>query len=225
MAKVYKLILELARRKVIRVSGAYVAIVWLLAQGVADIFPAFGLPDWTVRAFIITGILGLPIVVALAWKFDITPQGIIRDPGPGSLNTQSGAPLSFGQVGLAERLEAAPSIGLVRAKWTDDKGRERSEDFFDSFLIGRDPVADIRFSDPRVSRRHSLIFAEGDRWFIRDLGSSNGTFINGCKVHSTPLPKSCKLQLEDNGPILEIQVQSPEETLVTDGKTNVRTNR
>ena len=57
MARLSKILAELARRKVVRVTGAYIVAMWLLAQGVADLFPAFGLPDWAVRAFVVGGIL------------------------------------------------------------------------------------------------------------------------------------------------------------------------
>ncbi|MES2176832.1 MAG: adenylate/guanylate cyclase domain-containing protein [Gemmatimonadota bacterium] len=49
-------------------------------------------------------------------------------------------------------------------------------------LVGRAPTCDLPIFDPTISRRHAEIVAEDDRLRIRDLGSSNGTFINGAKV-------------------------------------------
>lgn len=46
-------------------------------------------------------------------------------------------------------------------------------------LIGRDPSALVRLVDNRVSRRHALIEATVDGCSLRDLGSSNGTTVNG----------------------------------------------
>jgi Nif-specific regulatory protein len=46
-------------------------------------------------------------------------------------------------------------------------------------LIGRDPSSHISIGDPLISRRHSLIIPEGGNYKIRDLESSNGTFVNG----------------------------------------------
>ena len=45
--------------------------------------------------------------------------------------------------------------------------------------IGRDATVDLRVEGERVSRRHARIHREGDRHVLLDLGSANGTFVNG----------------------------------------------
>ncbi|MDP7030056.1 MAG: ATP-binding protein [Phycisphaerales bacterium] len=45
-------------------------------------------------------------------------------------------------------------------------------------LLGRSSEA-VPLTDPAVSRRHAELTPEGDRWMLRDLASSNGTFLNG----------------------------------------------
>ncbi len=49
-------------------------------------------------------------------------------------------------------------------------------------VIGRAPSADIVLSFPAVSGRHVLIIQEAGQYFIEDLNSSNGTFINGQRL-------------------------------------------
>jgi adenylate cyclase len=51
-----------------------------------------------------------------------------------------------------------------------------------SLVMGRAPTCDIPVSDPTISRRHAELVADGDALRIRDLGSSNGTFVNGVRV-------------------------------------------
>jgi hypothetical protein len=46
-------------------------------------------------------------------------------------------------------------------------------------LIGRDPAAQVRLVDSRVSRHHAQIEAHGGRFVLQDLGSTNGTTVNG----------------------------------------------
>lgn len=49
-------------------------------------------------------------------------------------------------------------------------------------VIGRDEGVDIVISTPAVSRRHARVMMEGDGYAIEDLGSSNGTFVNGDRL-------------------------------------------
>src|SRR5579872_1506840 len=51
-------------------------------------------------------------------------------------------------------------------------------------VVGRHPGCDIRVPDETVSRRHARIIAGHDGYLIEDLGSRNGTFLNGHKVTS-----------------------------------------
>lgn len=54
-------------------------------------------------------------------------------------------------------------------------------------LIGRDESAKVRIPVPSVSRRHCVIEAKAPQPMVKDLGSSNGTFVNGRKVRETEL--------------------------------------
>lgn len=48
--------------------------------------------------------------------------------------------------------------------------------------IGRAPGSVLRLSDATVSRFHAQLSSSGDGWSLRDLGSSNGTWVNGRRV-------------------------------------------
>jgi adenylate cyclase len=54
-------------------------------------------------------------------------------------------------------------------------------------VIGRAPSSDIPIFDPTISRRHAEMKIDDQGVSVRDLGSSNGTFLNGIKVENAPL--------------------------------------
>ncbi len=69
---------ELKRRNVYKVAVAYIVAGWALSQGIAQVFPVFDIPNWTIRLIVLLIIIGLPIALVLAWMFELTPQGIKR---------------------------------------------------------------------------------------------------------------------------------------------------
>jgi TolB-like protein/Tfp pilus assembly protein PilF len=67
-----KFLLELRRRRVLRTAGAYIVVAWLVVQVIDVVAPSLGLPDSAMRFAIISLIAGLPLVVVLAWFFDVS---------------------------------------------------------------------------------------------------------------------------------------------------------
>jgi sigma-B regulation protein RsbU (phosphoserine phosphatase) len=52
-------------------------------------------------------------------------------------------------------------------------------------LIGKEPQCRVRLDHPAVSRRHAVLEVRNDEWFLTDLGSRNGTFVNGQRLEGT----------------------------------------
>src|SRR6478736_8902358 len=71
---------EVKRRKVYRVAAAYVIAAGGIIQLASATFPAWELPNWSLRLVILLLLVGFPIALILAWAFDITPQGIRATP-------------------------------------------------------------------------------------------------------------------------------------------------
>ena len=53
--------------------------------------------------------------------------------------------------------------------------------------VGRDESADITIRDDTLSRRHFMIWREGDSFLIKDLNSQNGTWVDGQRAQGTKL--------------------------------------
>ena len=69
---------ELKRRNVLRAGALYAAGAWALAQGIAQLAPSVGAPDWITRWFLVAAVVGFPFWLMLAWFYQFTPQGLKR---------------------------------------------------------------------------------------------------------------------------------------------------
>jgi len=69
---------ELKRRNVYKVAVAYAIGGWALAQGIAQVFPVFGVPNWIVQLIVLLIVIGFPIALVLAWAFELTAEGLKR---------------------------------------------------------------------------------------------------------------------------------------------------
>jgi pSer/pThr/pTyr-binding forkhead associated (FHA) protein len=80
-----------------------------------------------------------------------------------------------------------------------DTGRQYSLEQ-DSMVLGRQTDSAICLESQAVSRHHARIVRVDSNFFIEDLGSSNGTYINGSRIRErTPLTEKDTLQI---GPYL-----------------------
>lgn len=66
------------------------------------------------------------------------------------------------------------------------------------FTIGRIDTADLQIDSTRVSREHAVIIKEGDEYRVRDLGSTNGTFVNGQRIQECTLNDGDVLIIADS---------------------------
>jgi pSer/pThr/pTyr-binding forkhead associated (FHA) protein len=71
--------------------------------------------------------------------------------------------------------------------------------------IGRGARADVRLDDIHVSRRHCEIIAIDGALAVYDLGSTNGTFVNGVRIGFSPLDAGDVLILGETGFVVKSQ--------------------
>ena len=81
--------------------------------------------------------------------------------------------------------------------------------------LGRHPLSDVRFDAERdldVSSRHAAIVRKTEGFVLQDLGSRNGTFVNGTRISGdTLLKRGDVIGFGSNGPALEFQVVESDE--------------
>src|SRR6185437_3128468 len=75
----FSLFQELKRRNVLRAGVLYAGAVWALAQGISQLGPSIGAPDWVTRWFLVAAIIGFPFWLAFAWFYEFTPNGLKRE--------------------------------------------------------------------------------------------------------------------------------------------------
>ena len=94
---------ELKRRNVLRAVILYVGAVWALAQGISQLGPSLGAPEWATRWFLVAAGIGFPFWIAFAWFYEFTPQGLKReseiDPAD-SIAHRTGRKLDFAIIGV-----------------------------------------------------------------------------------------------------------------------------
>jgi hypothetical protein len=128
----------------------------------------------------------------------------LRGPDEGSwaavlLSPPSVALVSFGDAELDMRTQPIPLVapdefpgeaaqlldqpGAVGVLWTvDGEGRGAYHAISDDVTIGRDPDCELRLDLALVSMRHAHLHVVGDAVTVLDLGSKNGTYVNGRRV-------------------------------------------
>ncbi len=76
--------------------------------------------------------------------------------------------------------------------------------------VGRHPDADLRFDperDLKMSARHAVLFRVEEAWYVRDLGSRNGTLVNGQPIRrDTRLQEGDRVEFGEGGPLVEFHL-------------------
>jgi ABC-type multidrug transport system ATPase subunit/pSer/pThr/pTyr-binding forkhead associated (FHA) protein len=106
--------------------------------------------------------------------------------------------------------------GVLRASVA---GRELFVDA-DEAVIGRRDDATIRVDHELVSRSHAVLRRTGTTWVLEDLGSSNGTFVDGVRVDRVEIVSVTAVRLGDpeTGPLVELHPTPQNEPAVAAGK-------
>lgn len=103
--------------------------------------------------------------------------------GPVSITIERDEAVSTGTL----RVESETASGTVSWQGVVDIDGRRHPLVKSRTVIGRGSDADITISDSGTSRKHVEILWDGERAMVRDLGSTNGTTLNGRKVSEAPL--------------------------------------
>ena len=133
--------------------------------------------------------------LAILWIFVLSAISVIRSDMFGARVPEAaraaGTPRARRQK--APRRRGQPSH-LIVVEGSNEGARAELVDA--PLLIGRGPDAAIRLDDDYVSTRHARIGRSEDTWYVEDLGSTNGTYLNGERLRvARPVVKGDRIQL------------------------------
>jgi len=182
------LLREIRRRQVPRACLLYVFACWIALQASELVFSALGL-DWPLisRGILIVFFLAFPLIILFAWFFRIGIDGVHPHPPFVERRTLDNiAPVE-------ERRKDDPTRGSPARPRNEypwllemETGPLAGQTFgLDTEIeIGRALECDLTLPSAQVSRRHARLSLENDSLQLEDLGSSNGTAVNGVLVRS-----------------------------------------
>lgn len=122
---------------------------------------------------------------------DSVPRSFVR--GEGSF--EDADELDQGEVQETRRLEAVAAPAPARTLIIRAEDGQELRVAGRPVRIGRGPENDLILRDVRVSRQHAAIEPDGDAWLLRDLVTTNGTYLDGRRVEAARLDTSAEISL------------------------------
>ena len=177
---------EVKRRKVYRVAAAYIIVAGSMIQIASATFPAWELPNWSLRLVIAFLLIGFPIALLLAWAYDITPQGIQMTPDTVTPRTgrrrnmilliATGVIVSaIGGFFLLPRISSARKIDKSIAVLPFENLSDEKENAYFADGVQDDVLTNLsKISDLRVISRTSVMQYRGRPTNLREIGKALG---------------------------------------------------
>ncbi len=138
--------------------------------------------------------------------------------GPVSVTLERDANLSTGTL----RVQSRTAEGTVSWRGVVDIAGTRHPLRKGRTVIGRGSDADITVADAGTSRKHVEILWDGERAMVRDLGSTNGTSLDGQQVSEAPLPPESTVRIGRTDIVFRVVPQAaPAAPRATDATTRL----
>lgn len=182
------LLRELRQRRVYQTAALYAAGAFVVLQAAELLVEGLGLPTWVLSLLIILALFGLPVVLVLAWMFDITSSGIHRSDAEATAPVVVGSPVRLlaagavlvlvGAVGFAAfgrigRKAGGPPPSVAVLPFADLGGDPDDEYLRDG--LTEDVLTQLaRVGALRVISRTSVMQYKGSAKGIREIAAELG---------------------------------------------------
>jgi TolB-like protein/Tfp pilus assembly protein PilF len=176
---------EVKRRKVYRVAAAYIIAAGGIIQLASATFPAWELPNWSLRLVILLLLVGFPIALIFAWAFDITAQGIRATPETTAPRTRrrrniimliaTGVIISAATGFFLLPRVAAHKVDKSIAVLPFENLSDEKENAYFADGVQDDVLTNLsKISDLRVISRTSVMQYRGRPTNVREIGKALG---------------------------------------------------
>ena len=176
---------EVKRRKVYRVAAAYIIAAGGIIQLASATFPAWELPNWSLRLVILLLLVGFPIALIFAWAFDITSQGIRATPDTPAPRTRrrrniimliaTGVVISAATGFFLLPRVAAHKVDKSIAVLPFENLSDEKENAYFADGVQDDVLTNLsKISDLRVISRTSVMQYRGRPTNLREIGKALG---------------------------------------------------
>ncbi len=160
---------ELKRRKVFKVGAAYLVVAWIAIQVVATLAPQFQLPEWAPRLVTLVLLIGFPIALVMAWMFDITPDGVVRDAGDAA--AASVPPIAAIVATPAAVMPIVPHKSIAVLPFAD-LSPTHDQEYFSDGIAEEILNALVKLKDLKVAGRTSSFSFKGRNEDLRGIGKT-----------------------------------------------------
>ncbi len=105
---------------------------------------------------------------------------------------------------MSSQLLATNPLERIRVRYAAGD-RTRTLDSSDPVLIGRGRSCDLRLEDLAVAHQHAEVYRVGELWWVRDLGTDDGTYLDEECIEVAPVVGLSSLRLGTDGPKIWLQ--------------------
>ena len=103
----------------------------------------------------------------------------------------------------------------INVKIEKGEALQAEYEFEDSFKIGRNEECQVQILNDTISRFHVEVYKKDNHWWIKDLQSSNGTFVDGERIQEKQLTNNLTVALGIDGPRILLEIESQQKTEAT----------
>jgi pSer/pThr/pTyr-binding forkhead associated (FHA) protein len=116
-------------------------------------------------------------------------------------------------------------MAYITRKKLDGSALDRWEIKDNPLIFGRGDEADVQVKDERMSRQHFVVEARADKFFARDLDSTNGTFVNNNRITEVELHTNDRIRAGQTVVVFELEKPKGVATVINEASQQSKAHK